>query len=167
MQLQVKQWLAKPEMRFVYYFLSASLGAALTLWALTGQVIGPSKLVTPATIEFSYSDFVSATLTALGLILAALAIGIGIVAFRTIGEIKREAQRIAEDHAKKSLEQQVRERLPAEIDAAVEKLGREGRLDEALQKAIMQISVGGGVTNAELQPTDDEQSEIEVSHDRS
>lgn len=155
-------------MKFISYVLAAVIGSALTAWMFTGgHFIGPSRALNPPTFELTYSDFVSVLLTTLGLILAALAIVVGIIAFRTIGEIKREAGRIAEEHSKKEVEQsldsvpervataveeQVNERLPAAIDDAVEKAGREGRLDEALQKAIMQFSAGGGTMNAELQP---------------
>ena len=93
--------------------------------------------------------------------------GFGLIAFRTFGEIKLEARRIAEEHSKsevelslatvpdrvkKAVEQVVSERLPDAIDEAVENAGKAGRLDHALQKAIMQISSGGGATNTELQP---------------
>ena len=155
-------------MKFAFYVLVAVVSSALTAWMfIGGHFIGPSKALNPPTFELTYSDFVSVLLTALGLILAALAIFIGLVAFRTIGEIKREAERIAEDHSKsevnrslesvpdrvaEAVEEQVKERLPAAIDHAVEKAGKEGRLDEALQKAMMQISAGGGMMNAELQP---------------
>mgnify|MGYP007046971645 CR=1 FL=1 len=52
----------------------------------------------------------------------------------------------------KAVEEQVNEHLPSAIDQAVERAGNEGRLDEALQKAMMQFSAGGGAMNAELQP---------------
>ena len=159
-------------MRIASYVLVTVLVAAAswgaTAWTLNGgQVVGPSQAQSPSTLEMSYSDFVSILLTALGLILAALAIVIGIVAFRTIGEIKREAGRIAEQHSKSEVEnslqavpdrvatavqEQVSEHLPSAIDEAVERLGKEGRLDEALQKAMMQFTAGGGVMNEELQP---------------
>ena len=140
------------------------------------HIIGPSKALNPPTLELAYSDFVSILLTVLGLILAALAIVIGIVAFRTIAEIKREAGRIAEEHSKaeversleavpervaNAVEEQVNERLPAAIDQAVEKAGKEGRLDEALQKAMMLFSAGGGAMNAELQPDFEESNDEE------
>ena len=155
-------------MRFASYVLIAVVSSAFTVWMFVGgHVIGPSKALNPTTFELTYSDFVSVLLTVLGLVLAVLAIIIGIIAFRTIGEIKREARRIAEEHSKSEVERilesipervaqavggEVKERLPAAIDDAVEKAGREGRLDEALQKAIMQFSAGGGIMNAELQP---------------
>ena len=106
-------------------------------------------------------------LTVLAIVLTALALVIGIVAFRTIGEIKTEARRIAQKYSKSEVERslekvpsrvseavaaEVRQRMPGAIDKAVEEAGREGRLDEALQKAMMQFSTGGGITNLELQP---------------
>ncbi len=87
-------------MRLISYILVAVISSALTAWMFTGgHIIGPSKALNPPTLELGYSDFVSILLTVLGLILAALAIVIGIVAFRTIAEIKREAKRIAEEHS--------------------------------------------------------------------
>lgn len=155
-------------MRLLSYVLVVVISMALTAWMFTGgHIIGPSKELNPPTLDLAYSDFVSILLTGLGLILAALTIVIGIVAFRTIGEIKREARRIAEEHSKsevekslqavpdrvaKAVEGQVNEHLPSAIDEVVERLGKEGRLDEALQKAMMQFSTGGGAMNAELQP---------------
>tara|TARA_R110002126_G_scaffold52897_35_gene143501 strand:- start:3233 stop:3613 length:381 start_codon:yes stop_codon:yes gene_type:complete len=118
-----------------------------------GGVIGPSKALSPPTFNLTYSDFISILLTALGLILAALAIVIGLIAFRTIGEIKREAVN--------RVEKQVKEDLPAAINEAVEKAGKEGRLDDALQNALMQFSFGGGAMNYELQPDFEEQSNKE------
>ena len=155
-------------MRFVSYVLVALGSAALTAWMYNGgHFVGPSRALSPPTFEFSYSDFVSVLLTPLALVLAALAIVIGLIAFRTIGEIKREAGRIAEEHSKsevenslasvpetvaKAVEGEVRERLPAAIDQALEIAGKAGLLDEALQKVIMQISTGGGMMHSELQP---------------
>ena len=145
-------------MRIGSYFLIAIISSAFTAWMFTGgHVIGPSKALSPPTLNLTYSDFVSILLTALGLILAALAIVIGLIAFRTIGEIKREAVN--------RVEKQVKEDLPAAIDEAVEKAGKEGRLDEALQKALMQFSVGGGVMNEELQQGFEEQSNEENNND--
>lgn len=141
-------------MRLLSYVLVAVISSALTAWMFTGgHIIGPSKVLNPPTLELAYSDFVSILLTVLGLILAALAIVIGIVAFRTIGEIKREAVN--------RVEKQVKEDLPAAIDEAVDKAGKEGRLDEALQKAMMQFTAGGGTMNAELQPDFEEPSDKE------
>ena len=130
-------------MKLASYILVAVVSSAFTVWMFVGgHVIGPSKVPNPPTFELTYSDFVSALLTVLGLVLASLAIVIGIIAFRTIGEIKREAGRIAEEHSKSEVERildsvpdrvakavgrEVKERLPAAIDDAVEKAGREGR----------------------------------------
>ena len=155
-------------MKYVPYVLIALASAAFTAWMFEGShFIGPSKSISPPTFDFSYSDFVSFLLTVLAIIITALALVIGLVAFRTIGEIKREARRIAQEHSKseversldevpervtKAVEQEVKERLPGAIDNAVEEAGKAGRLDEALQKAIMQVSIGGAVANSELQP---------------
>lgn len=155
-------------MKAAAYVLIGVISSAITAWVfIGGTLVGPSRSPTPPTFHLSYSDFVSLLLTVLAIVLTALALVIGIVAFRTIGEIKKEAQIIAQEHSKSEVERslehvptrvseaveaEVRQRLPGAIDRAVEEAGRAGRLDEALQKAIMQFSTGGGITNLELQP---------------
>jgi hypothetical protein len=164
-------------MKYFGYILVGIVSSALTFWAVSGgYVVGPSLTLSPPRVELTYADFLSALLTILGLILAALAIVIGLVAFQTIGDIKREARRIAEEHSKseversletvpervgKSVQEQVSKHLPSAIDEAVEKAGKEGRLDEALQKAMMQFTAGGGEMNAELQPDFEKSSDAE------
>lgn len=155
-------------MKWAPYVLVAIISSGVTAYLFsTGHIVGPSMAQNPPKLDLSYSDFISALLTGLGLILAALAIVIGLVAFRTINEIKREAGNIAEQHSKLEVEKaletlpervadavevQVKEHLPDAIDRAVEKASNEGRMDEALQKAMMQFTAGGGEMNAELQP---------------
>ena len=155
-------------MKFLSYIVIALCSSAFTAFILYGgHFVGPSKSLTSPSFDITYSDFVSFLLTVLAVILTALALVIGLIAFRTFGEIKLEARRIAEEHSKsevelslatvpdrvkKAVEQVVSERLPDAIDEAVENAGKAGRLDHALQKAIMQISSGGGATNTELQP---------------
>lgn len=155
-------------MKALAYVMIGILTSAITAWVfLGGHVIGPSRSPTPPTLSLTYSDFISLLLTVLAIVLTALAIVIGIIAFRTIGEIKNEARRIAQQYSKLEVERsledvparvsaaveaEVQQRLPGAIDKAVEDAGRAGRLDEALQKAMMQFSAGGGITNLELQP---------------
>lgn len=161
-------------LKYVSYILIALASAILTAWMFEGgHFAGPSRSPSPPTFDFSYSDFVSFLLTVLAVIITALALAVGLVAFRTINEIKREARRIAQEHSKseverslegvpervtETVEQEVKDRLPDVIDKAVEEAGKAGRLDEALQKAIIQMSVGGGSANTELQPNFDAQS---------
>ena len=155
-------------MKYVSYFAIALASAAFTVWMIEGSYfIGPSRSLNPPTFDITYADFVSLLLTVLIVIIASLALTIGLVAFRTIGEIKREAGRIAQDHSKseierslgevpervtEAVEKEVKELLPSAIDKAVVDAGKAGRLDEALQKALMQFSVGGGAAHSELQP---------------
>ena len=155
-------------MKALAYIVIGVLTSAITAWVFVGgYIVGPSRSPTPPTLALSYSDFISVLLTVLAIVLTALAIVIGIIAFRTIGEIKNEARRIAQQYSKSEVERsledvpsrvsaaveaEVRQRLPGAIDKAVEDAGRAGRLDEALQKAMMQFSAGGGTTNLELQP---------------
>ena len=162
-------------MKFTSYIAIALASAAFTAWMFEGgHFVGPSRSLKPPTFDITYSDFISLLLTVLIVIIASLALTIGLIAFRTIGEIKREARRIAQDHSKleverslekvservtKAVEQEVKELLPGAIDRAVEEASKAGRLDEALQKAIMQISIGGGPANTELQPEYDATTE--------
>ena len=155
-------------MKAAGYILIGVISSAITAWVfIGGMFFGPSRSPTPPTFHLSYSDFISLLLTVLAIVLTALALVIGIIAFRTIGEIKKEARIIAQEHSKSEVERslehvprrvseavaaEVRQRLPDAIDKGVESAGRAGRLDEALQKAIMQFSTGGGITNLELQP---------------
>ena len=165
------------EMKYISHIIVALLSAAIALWMYRGdQIFGPSKSLSSSTLNFGYSDFISVLLTALAVILGALAIGIGFIAFWTIGEIKREARNIAQEHSRSEMEkllesipkiieetidQKIGERLPSAIDEAVEKAEKEGRLDDALQKAVMQVSMGGGITNLELQPDFEKQPKAE------
>ena len=92
-------------MKYVPYIAVALLSSALTAGMFTGgRFVGASRSLTPPTFDISYSDFVSFLLTVLAVILGALALGIGIVAFRTITEIKQEARRIALEHTKTEVE---------------------------------------------------------------
>ena len=158
-------------MRLLSYVATVFATFWATAWLFSGQqIVGPSIKPQPPNIELSYTDFVSVLLTVLGIILAALAIGIGIIAFRTMGEIKKEAGRIAEAHASTevkralknvpeltstSVEQHVKEYLPDAIesglDDAIEKAGKAGRLDAALERAIAKLGSGGGQSNRELE----------------
>ena len=145
-------------MKFLPYVAISALSAAVTVWLfMGGKILGPSRSEPPPVVDFSYSDFISFLLTVLAVILAALALGIGIIAFRTIAEIKREASQIARDHSKseitrslsevpervrRNVEDAVAELLPKAIDQAVEDAGKEGRLDQALERAVLRLSTG-------------------------
>ena len=165
--------------RFVPYILTAvacSAIAALIFYGLIfhgGVFVGPSNVPSPPRFEFTYSDFVSFLLTVLAVILTALILIIGLVAFRTIAEIKHEARRIAARHSKSEVERaladvpvrvaeavelEVKQRLPSEIDSAVEEAVKTGRMDTPILRAILQTSMGGGTMNEELQPEFEQQT---------
>lgn len=159
-------------MKLIPYALIAIVSSAFTAWMFNGgHFVGPARQLNPPSFEFSYSDFISAMLTILALVLAALAIGIGVVAFRTIKEIKEDAARLAKEHAHTEIEralktipdrvnsnvaEQVIEQLPKAIEDrlenALENAGKAGILDDALEKAMAKMSFGGGMSNKELDP---------------
>lgn len=159
-------------MKLLSYVVIAVISSGFTAWMFSGgHLVGPARRLNPPTVDLAYADFVSILLTVLAIILAALAISIGIIAFRTIAEIKDEARKIAQESSKaeveavlntvpervaESVDAQVQDRLPKAIEDqlqdAIEAAGRTGRLDEALQKALARMSFGGVETNRELQP---------------
>lgn len=156
-------------MRFVGYIVVALCSSGFTALMFYGGVfVGPSQVVNPPRFEFSYSDFVSFLLTVLAIILTALALVIGLVAFRTISEIKREAGRIAEEHSKAEVErrlakvpEQVKEEvisnMPEAMRAELADAIKRGEFEATVFKGLLQISLGGGLMNRELQPGFEEQ----------
>jgi hypothetical protein len=130
-----------------------------------GHFVGPARRLDPPSFDFSYTDFVSVLLTILAVMLAALAIGIGLVAFRTIAEIKKEAGRVAiaatesvlesvPDRVSSAVQTSVEEQLPETMEAklvtVIENAGKTGVLDTALQKALARMAFGGAQSNSEL-----------------
>ena len=145
--------------------------------------MGPARRLNPPTVDLAYSDFISIMLTILAIVLAALAIGIGVIAFRTIAEIKDEARTIAQKTSKdvveaelktvpervaKAVDRQVQDRLPKAIEDqlqdAIEKAGKSGALDEALQKALARLSFGGGELAPGFEATEDEENDNASKH---
>lgn len=153
-------------MKWLGYPLCGFASAGLTSWMYSGgHFVGPARRLNPPTFDLSYSDFVSVLLTILAVILAALTIGIGMIAFRTIAEIKKEAglsatkvaetvlkdvpERVAGE-VKKSVEEQLPETMEAKLVTVIENAGKTGVLDSALQKALARMAFGGAQSNSEL-----------------
>ncbi|XYK81800.1 MAG: hypothetical protein ROO70_06190 [Labrenzia sp.] len=163
-------------MKALTYFLAFCLGAVTIALVLNGgMIVGPSKNLAPTTFALSYSDFISALLTILALLLGTITILISIIAFRTIAEIKAEARKIASEHANKlidekteklpntisiEVDQKIETSLPVAINERLEKqimvMARDGKLDHVISRALIRISTGGSQLNNEL----DEQNNI-------
>lgn len=153
-------------MKWLGYPICGLASAALTAWMFSGgHFVGPDRRLDPPSFDFSYIDFVSIMLTILTVMLAALAIGIGLIAFSTIAEIKKEAGRIAiaatesvledvpdrvSNEVQKSVEEQLPETMEAKLVTVIENAGKTGVLDTALQKALARITFGGAQSNSEL-----------------
>lgn len=148
----------------------AAIASVATLWASGGgALVGPHSGVALMRIEVTYMDFVSVLLTVLTIVLAALAIGIGYVAFRTIKEIKEDARKIATDTATETMnsltaglpgqveitvDSIVRKELPQEIKRnvvlAIEEYAKSGELGKLLERAYIQMSTIDPTTAEEL-----------------
>jgi hypothetical protein len=152
---------------FVMHILIRTLGAVLiaavsaiaTLWMSGRTLVGPHRPLAPTKFEVTYMDFVTVLLTVLTIVLAALAIGIGLVAFRTIKEIKEDARKIATEQATATMteltkglpgqveiavDKFVHETLPAAIKqnvvVSIEQYARSGELGKLLERAYFQMS---------------------------
>ena len=138
----------------------AVLSSVATLWAIGERtIVGPHRALAPMNVEVTYMDFVSVLLTVLTIVLAALAIGVGLVAFRTIKEIKEDARKIATETATQTMKKLtedlpgqveaavdaiVKKDLPAEIKrnviVAIEEYAKSGELGKLLERAYFQMS---------------------------
>ena len=152
-----------------YLAVGMVVGAALAL-ALThfDQIVGPSKrglAVDVSTLDMSYTDFVTVMFTGATLVLAGVALVVALVAIFTYQGLKQEARRAVLDAAGEAKEQALKtlnaevERQVATIDARIEKevgieaedkiarviqrAGRDGAFDEALQRALIAMGMGG------------------------
>lgn len=179
--MQVLQRNGKPEpkMRWIGYPLVAILSFAAAAWMYSGgHLVGPARRITPSKIELSYADFVSVGLTVVTVVLGALALVIGIVAFKTVREIKGDAAKVASkystdtiEHHMKSIPSQVNtsvdaiveERLPSiiqqEVTREIETYAVDGRLALIVEKANLRRSFLNPEADEELQPGFDKQQE--------
>ncbi len=149
--------------------LGTIIGAALAL-ALThfDRIVGPSNIglaIEVSTLDISYTDFVTVMFTGATLVLAGVALVVALVAIFTYQGLKQEARRAvldaageAKGQALKTLNEEV-ERQVAAIEARIEKevgieaedkiarvierAGRDGALDKALERALIAIGAVG------------------------
>ena len=91
----------------------------------------PGTQAEPALAIPTYLGFVSAMMTAVTAVLAAVAIGIGIVAAYTFREIKDEALKSASNKVNDMIAQKLSDdKIKARIDEIAFSQGRKGELDE-------------------------------------
>lgn len=105
-----------------------------------GVMTGPSG---KGTLEVSYADFLAVSLTAVTVVLAALAVGVAILAMRSFNEIKLDARNAAI--------QVVNETASPQVSNCLEKMLADGKLDKIFEK----MSITGRMSptaQAELRP---------------
>jgi uncharacterized protein HemX len=165
----------------------AAISATVTVWRFSGgHLVGPAHRLNPPEVDLSYSDFVSVLLTVLAVILAALAIGVGIVAFKTIRDIKDDARTIATDHATTVIGE-LTKAVPAQVDAVVittvrqrlpeatqtsvreivEEMAKNGTLGQLLDKAVMRMGALDPEAERELQPEFEDKPQTEDNDEKS
>lgn len=111
-------------------------GAALCYLLLSLGVVDvvdgvPGTMQEPAIALPTYLGFISAMMTAVTAVLAAVAIGIGVVAFFTFGGIKNEAQKVASERVIELVNEKLSdEAIKARIDEIAFGQGPRGELDE-------------------------------------
>lgn len=124
-------------MKILSHLLALFLGAGLTYFFIFYNTInGPSVVhasESGPTLNISYTDFLSVMLTVVTIVLAALAIGVGLVAFRTVREIKSDA----------------RSAVKSEVDEAMK--GIKARIDETVAQMMFRTGHGAG-EQGELEP---------------
>jgi len=110
----------------------AVLGYLLLLLGVVDVVDGvPGAMKEPAIAMPTYLGFMSAMMTAVTAVLAAVAIGIGVVAFFTFGGIKNEAQKIATERVNELVNEKLSDHaIKARIDEIAFAQGPKGELEE-------------------------------------
>lgn len=118
-------------------YLSCALGGAVLCYLLVSLGVMdaidgvPGAVQEPHIAMPTYLGFMSAMMTAVTAVLAAVAIGIGVVAFFTFGGIKDEAQKIATERVNKLVNEKLSdEAIKARIDEIAFGQGPRGELDE-------------------------------------
>lgn len=156
--------------RVISYILAFVLGG-LAIYALSNydHFVGPSTLNksrTLPTLEMSYADFVTVMFTGATLVLAGVALIVGIVAVFSYQGIKREARSAIADEVKNSMttldgqiSSEVKEQAENQMVELFKNAGTGGELDEALQKALLALGQGNAESSGELEvafdPDDD------------
>ncbi len=90
--------------RIIGYSVSFLAGILVTFIVTKYQIIGPQAAnyaKTNGQLFLTYSDFISIMLTCVTIVLGAVAIGIGIVAFRTVKDMKEDARAAVRDEMEK------------------------------------------------------------------
>jgi hypothetical protein len=174
-------------MRWFGYLVVAVVSSALTAWMFSGgHFVGPARRLDPPKVEFVYSDFISVSLTMVTVVLGALAIVIGIIAFRTVKEIKLDAAAVATKHSSATIDKHMKAvptqvnsavdtivegRLPdvihAEVIREIEIYAKDGRLAEIIERAQLRRSFFNLEAQEELQEGFDNQDGSGESHGES
>ena len=123
-------------MKVVGYVACVFGGAVLCFLLLSLGVVDvvdgvPGTMQEPAIAMPTYLGFMSAMMTAVTAVLAAVAIGIGVVAFFTFGGIKDEAQKIASERVNELVNEKLSDdAIKARIDEIAFRQGPKGELEE-------------------------------------
>lgn len=123
-------------MKAVGYVACVIGGAVLCYLLLSLGVVDvvdgvPGTMQEPAIAMPTYLGFMSAMMTAVTAVLAAVAIGIGVVAFFTFGGIKDEAQKIASERVNTLVNEKLSDdAIKARIDEIAFGLGPPDELEE-------------------------------------
>ena len=157
-------------LRVLTYGATFLLGGVF-LYGLTKihKITGPSTPMTSAKfveVDLTYTDFVTIMFSSATLVLAGVALLVAIVAIFTYQGIKTEAARTIRSEVDKELnslneriEREVGEEAEDKITKAIERAGRSGALDRALERALMSIGQGRTEVPGELEvdfdPDDD------------
>ena len=152
-------------MKSFSYVIAVLLGAVLVLFLQHFFVFRPiSHVGNDGGISINYADLVAIILTSVTVVLAAFGIIIAIVAFRSFKEIKNDAIELAKktvsstlpNMAAEKVTEEVELRLPSQMEkalqAAIEEAGMTGKLDRALERAILKL--GMGENNGEVDKDD-------------
>lgn len=146
-------------MRALGYLAAAVLGGAATYAATHyDQIVGPARrLPEVAKLELSYTDFVTVMFTAATLVLGGVALLVALVAIFSYQGMKDEARRTirkAVDEQVQGIDARIEREVSAEteqkLSRAIERAGRDGTLDAALEKALIAIGLGGTKLTGEL-----------------
>lgn len=145
-------------MRVLSYVLAVLLGGiAMYVLLHLGTVSGPSFLQNAKKfpdLEMSYSDFLTVMFSAATLVLAGVALIVGIVAIFTYQGIKLEARNAIQDETDERMKQvdaQISKEIEEQAAELLKKAGRGGEFDKALQSALMAINQGAAELDGELE----------------
>lgn len=155
----------------VFTYVATFLSGALLLYGLIKirKITGPSNPTNSTEfveVDISYTDLITIMFSSATLVLAGVALLVAIVAVFTYQGIKTEAARTIRNEVDRELnrlneriEREVGEEAEDKITKAIERAGRSGALDRALERALMSIGQGRTEVTGELEmdfdPDDD------------